>query len=33
VDNLDEFLNDPLKKHTLIRFLPRPIRQQLLYKR
>ncbi|XP_036134876.1 general transcription factor 3C polypeptide 1 isoform X1 [Molossus molossus] len=33
VDNLDEFLDDPLKKHTLIRFLPRPIRQQLLYKR
>ncbi|XP_054438758.1 general transcription factor 3C polypeptide 1 [Pteronotus mesoamericanus] len=33
VENLDEFLNDPLKKHTLIRFLPRPIRQQLLYKR
>nr|XP_012320038.1 general transcription factor 3C polypeptide 1 [Aotus nancymaae] len=33
VDNLEEFLNDPLKKHTLIRFLPRPIRQQLLYKR
>uniref|UniRef100_A0A5F8H7P1 Ral transcription factor IIIC subunit 1 n=1 Tax=Monodelphis domestica TaxID=13616 RepID=A0A5F8H7P1_MONDO len=33
VDNLEDFLNDPLKKHTLIRFLPRPIRQQLLYKR
>uniref|UniRef100_H0WHE0 Ral transcription factor IIIC subunit 1 n=2 Tax=Otolemur garnettii TaxID=30611 RepID=H0WHE0_OTOGA len=33
VDNLEEFLNDPVKKHTLIRFLPRPIRQQLLYKR
>ncbi|XP_037669883.1 general transcription factor 3C polypeptide 1 isoform X2 [Choloepus didactylus] len=33
VDNLEEFLNNPLKKHTLIRFLPRPIRQQLLYKR
>ncbi|XP_047388879.1 general transcription factor 3C polypeptide 1 isoform X3 [Sciurus carolinensis] len=33
VDNLEEFLSDPLKKHTLIRFLPRPIRQQLLYKR
>uniref|UniRef100_A0A8C0KEV9 Ral transcription factor IIIC subunit 1 n=1 Tax=Canis lupus dingo TaxID=286419 RepID=A0A8C0KEV9_CANLU len=33
VDNLEEFLNDPLKKHTLIRFLPRSIRQQLLYKR
>ncbi|KAI5939978.1 General transcription factor 3C polypeptide 1 [Manis javanica] len=33
VDNLEDFLNDPLKKHTLIRFLPRPVRQQLLYKR
>ncbi|XP_006859958.1 PREDICTED: general transcription factor 3C polypeptide 1 [Chrysochloris asiatica] len=33
VDDLEEFLNDPLKKHTLIRFLPRPVRQQLLYKR
>ncbi|XP_069463928.1 general transcription factor 3C polypeptide 1 [Ambystoma mexicanum] len=33
VDNLESFLNDPLKKHTLIRFLPRTIRQQLLYKR
>ncbi|XP_010989212.2 general transcription factor 3C polypeptide 1 isoform X1 [Camelus dromedarius] len=33
VDNLEEFLSDPLKKHTLIRFLPRSIRQQLLYKR
>ncbi|XP_048189267.1 general transcription factor 3C polypeptide 1 isoform X4 [Perognathus longimembris pacificus] len=33
VDNLEEFLNDPLKKHTLIRCLPRSIRQQLLYKR
>lgn len=33
VDRLDEFLNDPVKKHTLIRFLPRTIRQQLLYKR
>uniref|UniRef100_A0A8B9Y541 Ral transcription factor IIIC subunit 1 n=1 Tax=Bos mutus grunniens TaxID=30521 RepID=A0A8B9Y541_BOSMU len=33
VDHLEEFLNDPLKKHTLIRFLPRSIRQQLLYKR
>ncbi|KAG8513544.1 LOW QUALITY PROTEIN: General transcription factor 3C polypeptide 1, partial [Galemys pyrenaicus] len=33
VDNLEEFLDDPLKKHTLIRFLPKPIRQQLLYKR
>ncbi|KFQ26439.1 General transcription factor 3C polypeptide 1, partial [Merops nubicus] len=33
VDGLDDFLNDPLKKHTLIRFLPRSVRQQLLYKR
>ncbi|KFO88541.1 General transcription factor 3C polypeptide 1, partial [Buceros rhinoceros silvestris] len=33
VDGLEDFLNDPLKKHTLIRFLPRPVRQQLLYKR
>ncbi|KAM4697792.1 general transcription factor 3C polypeptide 1 [Rhinophrynus dorsalis] len=33
VENLEEFLNDPLKKHTLIRYLPRPIRQRLLYKR
>ncbi|XP_041432437.1 general transcription factor 3C polypeptide 1 isoform X2 [Xenopus laevis] len=33
VDNLDDYLNDPVKKHTLIRCLPRPMRQQLLYKR
>ncbi|KAJ6655987.1 hypothetical protein lerEdw1_004572 [Lerista edwardsae] len=33
VDNLEDYLNDPLKKHTLIRCLPRPIRQKLLYKR
>ncbi|XP_075420767.1 general transcription factor 3C polypeptide 1 isoform X2 [Tenrec ecaudatus] len=33
VEGLEDFLNDPLKKHTLIRFLPRSIRQQLLYKR
>ncbi|XP_068100737.1 general transcription factor 3C polypeptide 1 [Hyperolius riggenbachi] len=33
VDNLEEFLNDPIKKYTLIRHLPRPMRQQLLYKR
>ncbi|XP_040829101.1 general transcription factor 3C polypeptide 1 [Ochotona curzoniae] len=33
VDMLEEFLNDPLKKHMLIRFLPRALRQQLLYKR
>ncbi|XP_075292633.1 general transcription factor 3C polypeptide 1 isoform X2 [Opisthocomus hoazin] len=33
VDGLEDFLNDPLKKHTLIRCLPRSVRQQLLYKR
>ncbi|RLW01586.1 hypothetical protein DV515_00008012 [Chloebia gouldiae] len=33
VEGLEDFLNDPIKKHTLIRFLPRPVRQQLLYKR
>ncbi|XP_075623879.1 general transcription factor 3C polypeptide 1 isoform X1 [Balearica regulorum gibbericeps] len=33
VDGLEDFLNDPLKKHTLIRYLPRSVRQQLLYKR
>ncbi|NXK90061.1 TF3C1 factor, partial [Formicarius rufipectus] len=33
VEGLEDFLNDPLKKHTLIRFLPRSVRQQLLYKR
>nr|XP_056722226.1 general transcription factor 3C polypeptide 1 [Euleptes europaea] len=33
VDNLEEYLNDPLKRHTLIRYLPRSIRQKLLYKR
>ncbi|KAM9179444.1 general transcription factor 3C polypeptide 1 [Mergus octosetaceus] len=33
VDGLEEFLNDPLQRHTLIRFLPRSVRQQLLYKR
>ncbi|NXY47646.1 TF3C1 factor, partial [Ceuthmochares aereus] len=33
VDGLEDFLNDPLKKHTLIRVLPRSVRQQLLYKR
>uniref|UniRef100_A0A8C9ERQ9 General transcription factor IIIC subunit 1 n=1 Tax=Pavo cristatus TaxID=9049 RepID=A0A8C9ERQ9_PAVCR len=33
VDGLEDFLNDPVKKHTLIRFLPRSVRQQLLYKR
>ncbi|XP_068003315.1 general transcription factor 3C polypeptide 1 isoform X2 [Melanerpes formicivorus] len=33
VEGLEDFLTDPLKKHTLIRFLPRSVRQQLLYKR
>uniref|UniRef100_A0A8D0HWB2 Ral transcription factor IIIC subunit 1 n=1 Tax=Sphenodon punctatus TaxID=8508 RepID=A0A8D0HWB2_SPHPU len=33
VDNLEDFLIDPLKRNTLIRFLPRSVRQQLLYKR
>ncbi|XP_075755286.1 general transcription factor 3C polypeptide 1 isoform X1 [Pelodiscus sinensis] len=33
VDGLEDFLNNPLKKHILIRFLPRSVRQQLLYKR
>ncbi|XP_054851434.1 general transcription factor 3C polypeptide 1 isoform X2 [Eublepharis macularius] len=33
VDNLEDYLNDPLKRHTLIRYLPRSIRQKLLYKR
>ncbi|NXS07405.1 TF3C1 factor, partial [Neodrepanis coruscans] len=33
VEGLEDFLNDPIKKHTLIRFLPRSVRQQLLYKR
>ncbi|XP_057262564.1 general transcription factor 3C polypeptide 1 isoform X2 [Pezoporus wallicus] len=33
VDGLEEYLNDPLKKHILIRCLPRSVRQQLLYKR
>ncbi|XP_066432234.1 general transcription factor 3C polypeptide 1 [Eleutherodactylus coqui] len=33
VDDLEVYLNDPVKKHTLIRYLPRSMRQQLLYKR
>ncbi|XP_077172352.1 general transcription factor 3C polypeptide 1 isoform X2 [Paroedura picta] len=33
VEHLEDYLNDPLKRHTLIRFLPRSIRQKLLYKR
>ncbi|MBN3291836.1 TF3C1 factor, partial [Polypterus senegalus] len=33
VEGLEDFLNDPVKQHTLIRFLPKPMRQLLLYKR
>ncbi|KAJ8391852.1 hypothetical protein AAFF_G00084680 [Aldrovandia affinis] len=33
VDGLDTFLNDPVKQHFLIRFLPGKIKKQLLYKR
>ncbi|XP_056392115.1 general transcription factor 3C polypeptide 1 [Hyla sarda] len=33
VDDIEDYLNDPIRKHTLIRYLPRSIRQQLLYKR
>ncbi|XP_060116938.1 general transcription factor 3C polypeptide 1 [Heteronotia binoei] len=33
VENLEDYLNDPLRRHTLIRYLPRSIRQKLLYKR
>ncbi|CAM9741808.1 unnamed protein product [Lampetra planeri] len=33
VDGLQELLDDPVKKHTLVRFLPVAMRQQLLFKR
>ncbi|XP_063790294.1 general transcription factor 3C polypeptide 1 isoform X2 [Pseudophryne corroboree] len=33
VENMEDYLDDPIKKHTLIRYLPRSMRQQLLYKR
>uniref|UniRef100_A0A8C9TEX9 Ral transcription factor IIIC subunit 1 n=1 Tax=Scleropages formosus TaxID=113540 RepID=A0A8C9TEX9_SCLFO len=33
VDDLETYLNDPLKQHYLIRFLPSQIKKQLLYKR
>ncbi|NWI95049.1 TF3C1 factor, partial [Pitta sordida] len=33
VEGLEDFLNDPVKRHILIRFLPRSVRQQLLYRR
>uniref|UniRef100_A0A8C4RB76 General transcription factor 3C polypeptide 1 n=1 Tax=Eptatretus burgeri TaxID=7764 RepID=A0A8C4RB76_EPTBU len=33
VDNLEEYLNHPLRQNTLIRFLPLEMRQKLLHKR
>ncbi|XP_067912561.1 general transcription factor 3C polypeptide 1 isoform X2 [Heterodontus francisci] len=33
VENLGDFLNDHFMKHTLVRDLPQPMRQQLLHKR
>ncbi|XP_028268672.1 general transcription factor 3C polypeptide 1 [Parambassis ranga] len=33
VDGLEEYLNDPVKQHHLIRTLPASMRRQLLYKR
>ncbi|XP_072337768.1 general transcription factor 3C polypeptide 1-like [Scyliorhinus torazame] len=33
VENVDVFLSDPYMKHSLVRDLPQPMRQQLLYKR
>ncbi|XP_066545864.1 general transcription factor 3C polypeptide 1 isoform X2 [Amia ocellicauda] len=33
VDGLEDYLNDPLKQHFLIRFLPGKMKKQLLYKR
>ncbi|TRY86133.1 hypothetical protein DNTS_030204, partial [Danionella cerebrum] len=33
VDGLDQYLNDPVKKHYLIRFLPSETKRQLLHKR
>ncbi|KAI1896177.1 hypothetical protein AGOR_G00092120 [Albula goreensis] len=33
VDGLETFLNDPVKQHFLIRFLPGKMKKQLLYKR
>ncbi|KAK7165565.1 hypothetical protein R3I93_005585 [Phoxinus phoxinus] len=33
VAGLEEYLNDPVKKHYLIRFLPADIKRQLLHKR
>ncbi|KAF7662374.1 hypothetical protein LDENG_00237400 [Lucifuga dentata] len=33
VDGLEEYLNDPVKQHYLVRVLPCKMRRQLLYKR
>ncbi|XP_062389121.1 general transcription factor 3C polypeptide 1 [Sardina pilchardus] len=33
VDGLEEYVNDPVKKHYLVRFLPSAMKRQLLYKR
>ncbi|XP_071360613.1 general transcription factor 3C polypeptide 1 [Trachinotus anak] len=33
VDGLEEYLNDPVKQHYLVRSLPAKMRRQLLYKR
>ncbi|KAK2817334.1 hypothetical protein Q5P01_025525 [Channa striata] len=33
VDGLEEYLNDPVKQHCLVRALPAKMRRQLLYKR
>uniref|UniRef100_A0A3B4UME3 Ral transcription factor IIIC subunit 1 n=1 Tax=Seriola dumerili TaxID=41447 RepID=A0A3B4UME3_SERDU len=33
VDGLEEYLNDPVKQHHLVRSLPARMRRQLLYKR
>lgn len=33
VDGLEEYLNDPVKQHYLIRTLPAKVKRQLLFKR
>uniref|UniRef100_A0A8C4Z2P4 B-block binding subunit of TFIIIC domain-containing protein n=1 Tax=Gadus morhua TaxID=8049 RepID=A0A8C4Z2P4_GADMO len=33
IEGLDEYLNDPVKQHYLVRVLPAQIKRQLLYKR
>lgn len=33
VDDLEEYLNDPVKQHYLVRSLPARMKRQLLYKR